>query len=665
LQIVDNFVLIHRKHVHVFQRLKVTVLRTLDMWSASDLAGLCHAWAQLGFLHEDLCLAMAGRVTETVDGCNPQQLTWLLDAYATARCSVDSVTATIVRATFLLLEKFTLKELCLHASSFARLNLQHRELLHAMSLRFVSLLTSCSDVSADRDWHTRYAARDLALMSYALAKLGCASDAAFAAISKGAVPVMRDFTAQDIRMVFVAYQRANYFDAVLQSLSLEAHRRIAQFSAESLTLTLSSMAYFGMSESSLFTRSVAQLPRMILTFKPHDVTLLVNTFAAAQVHSAALFDTVTPFIKEKAPFFTPSNWVHALKGYSLLGLKDSMFLSTFKLHLEASKLSLQQLSMAMVYCSKLSFAGTSKLLVEATEVRANAEGVEFPTDIAAQMYCSLLLLGHSSGGRPEAVHRFLSALGCKLRIDSTDALSLSSCVNLCYSMLRVPPVRSASGGGSHPFNASELLARCIREAQELSSTELVLLHHALGALEAQPCNRYALSLRNLQKSHGLPDPSLAHGVSGLSSCGPVAHLAPHFVEPCTHGDEAVPAATRSVDSKVEGVFWAAEVVDALAGMSNALTHEKLPHKVVLGREPHIVVRTGDVALVWGSSLHYIDGTLSPIAMYEKASLRASLNAHVIVVPHWWWDKHGTIEEQGQALARVVKDPHSTMWQTSR
>jgi len=272
------------------------------------------------------------------------------------------------------------------------------------------------------------------------------------------------------------------------------------------------------------------------------------------------------------------------------------------------------------------------------------------------------------------VHRFLSTLGCKLRIDSTDALSLSSCVNLCYSMLRVPPVSSASGGGSHPFKTSELLARCIREAEELSSTELVLLHHALRALKALPWNRYALSLRNLQKSHGLPDPSLAHGVSGLSSCRPaaVAHLAPHFVESrevvpltCTYGDEAVPAATRSVDSEVEGVFWTAEVVDALTGMSKALTHEKLAHKMVLGREPHIVVRTGDVVLVWGSSLHYIDGTLSPIAMYEKASLRASLNAHVIVVPHWWWDKHGTIEEQGQALARVVKDPHTAMWQTSR
>ncbi|CAE8693069.1 unnamed protein product, partial [Polarella glacialis] len=41
LQITENFALIHRKHIYLFQRLKNTVLRTLDLWSAPDFAALC------------------------------------------------------------------------------------------------------------------------------------------------------------------------------------------------------------------------------------------------------------------------------------------------------------------------------------------------------------------------------------------------------------------------------------------------------------------------------------------------------------------------------------------------------------------------------------------------------------------------------------------------
>merc|ERR1719203_360170 len=122
------------------------------------------------------------------------------------------------------------------------------------------------------------------------------------------------------------------------------------------------MAFFGMGKDPFFTRAVAQLPRAILTFRPADVTTLLNSCAAVQLHSAALFDIVTPFILEKAPMFTPSDWLSALHGYSALGYKDISFLSAFGLHLEASKLSLQQLCKAMTDCSRLSFAGGSASL---------------------------------------------------------------------------------------------------------------------------------------------------------------------------------------------------------------------------------------------------------------------------------------------------------------
>merc|ERR1719498_132540 len=118
-------------------------------------------------------------------------------------------------------------------------------------------------------------------------------------------------------MLIVAFARAQHHESnMLEAVSLQAQRRIAQFSAESLTLMLRSLAFFGMGDSGLFTRAVAQLPRMIITFRPADVTTLLSTFAAAQVHSEALFDIVTPFILEKAPMFTPIDWVSALRSFS-------------------------------------------------------------------------------------------------------------------------------------------------------------------------------------------------------------------------------------------------------------------------------------------------------------------------------------------------------------
>ncbi|CAJ1402266.1 unnamed protein product [Effrenium voratum] len=65
LMILQNFALIRKRHNWLFQLLKATVHRTLDAWTAPELAALCQSFGELLFLHEDLLLAMAPQVLAT------------------------------------------------------------------------------------------------------------------------------------------------------------------------------------------------------------------------------------------------------------------------------------------------------------------------------------------------------------------------------------------------------------------------------------------------------------------------------------------------------------------------------------------------------------------------------------------------------------------------
>merc|ERR1711865_1102441 len=101
----------------------------------------------------------------TVRACDAQELCWLMDAYATARCSVRSVTEEITLRTLVTLDDFTLQQLCLHASSFARLNIHHEELFKAMS----SHLVRKGEESASTGQDQGFSARDLTLAAYSFA----------------------------------------------------------------------------------------------------------------------------------------------------------------------------------------------------------------------------------------------------------------------------------------------------------------------------------------------------------------------------------------------------------------------------------------------------------------------------------------------------------------
>lgn len=350
LQIVENFVLIRRKHHYLFQHLKNTVLRNVDQWSAPDFAALGYSLGQLGYSHEDLCVAMAERVVLTAHTCNTQELCLLLDTYASARCSVQSVSDEVTRRTMLNIDCFTLPQLCLHASSYARLSLKFRPLFDYLAAR----LTSSADAAGPGP---RLRARDLTLVAFSFAKLGYHDSEVFSAIGRAAIDVSRSFTARDLQVLIVAFARAQHRDErLLEVISLQAQRRMAQFNGETLALFLRAMAFFDVRDGALFTRAVAQLPRSILAFRPADVATLVGAFAAAGVHSSALFDLVTPFILERAPMLTLADWLCALRGYSTLGCRDASFLDALSIHLDFSRLTSEQLDAVLADCRRLSWA---------------------------------------------------------------------------------------------------------------------------------------------------------------------------------------------------------------------------------------------------------------------------------------------------------------------
>jgi len=226
LQITQNFALIRRKHLNLFQRLKKTVLQNLDMWAASDLAVLCHAWGELGFMHEDVCVAMAGRITATVHACSAQELCQLMDTYATARCSIQSVTLEITKHTMQLLDQFSCSQLCLHASSYARLAIPNRQLFELIAERLVSISPLSNMPDGTGFEHLDLTARDFTLAAYSFAKLGFFFDSLFEAVARGALCRIKNFTARDLQILMVAFARAQHRnDVLLLTVSRHAQKK--------------------------------------------------------------------------------------------------------------------------------------------------------------------------------------------------------------------------------------------------------------------------------------------------------------------------------------------------------------------------------------------------------------------------------------------------------
>lgn len=349
LHILDNFVLIDRRHVILCQRLKATVIRTIDHWTAPELALLCRSFAELSFLHEDLLLAMAEKVVLTVSNCTAQELCLLLDAYATTRCHVQSVVDAITEHTLLRLEEFTPAQLCLHASSYKRLEIRHEKVMRSIAERIMEV--PIPDVVQGME--PSFSARDLSMLAHAFCQRSDRSRDIFTVLSRAAPAVMPEFTAKELQSLLVSCARAQHVDnELLENISAQAQWRIAQFNAESLALTLRGMAFFGRTEDPIFTRALIELPRVMLAMRPADIATLCSSFAEAQVKSPFLLDLASPFILEKAPAFNTVEWFLLMRSYAKLG-PNEMFLSAMTNHLKVDQLEPRQLDEAIQYTQQL------------------------------------------------------------------------------------------------------------------------------------------------------------------------------------------------------------------------------------------------------------------------------------------------------------------------
>ncbi|CAJ1434748.1 unnamed protein product, partial [Effrenium voratum] len=224
--------------------------------------------------------------------------------------------------------------------------------------------------------------RDLTMLAHAYARLHSPrTPEMLSLVSRASQLVMRDFTAKELQVLTVSLARAGAReDELLEAISTQARRRLAQFPAEALALMLRGMAFFGRTDG-LFTEALAQLPRVLPTCRPADVATLLCAFAQAEVRSTFLFDLVTPFILEKAPMFTGADWLLALRAYARSKYVDPMFLSALALHLKVRTLSPDQRCACLAYLRELRQAGADAAL-EGMEAQLVTEGEWLPESVS-------------------------------------------------------------------------------------------------------------------------------------------------------------------------------------------------------------------------------------------------------------------------------------------
>ncbi|CEM09673.1 unnamed protein product [Vitrella brassicaformis CCMP3155] len=392
IAILDNFAMIHRKHVYMFQRLKSTILTHMRDYDAKELASIVHSFVVLGFLHEDFVMAMTPQVIATAHLCTPSELTRLLDSYASLRCHVSGAIEVLTRETLRKVSDFTISDLMTHASSFARLNLHHAPL-------FRSIAAEMQRQGADGEGG-KLTARELTLAAYSFAKLGFHFPHVFEFASRHAKEVIRDFTAHQLQMMAVAFQRAGVRDvALFQEMSIQAQRRMAQFNAESIALLLRSFSLFDIKDESLFTRVVVQLPRLILTFRPIDIATTLNAFARLQVVSPALMEIVVPAVQEQIRQFTAADMQSILHAFARLGFVDCTFLATYLKHCTVSHLTAQQLVHVATDLAKLSFRNEAFMQAVSQEVLHKMPYLT--PSMLAQVYAAYVQLGLTSGAFSE------------------------------------------------------------------------------------------------------------------------------------------------------------------------------------------------------------------------------------------------------------------------
>ena len=320
LKIISTFQFIGKKSVFLFSKFSRKIIANKHEYSANEIAEVMHAFAQLGFLEESFCLQLSERLMELLPSASAQAFVWVADGFATTRCSSSEFNEALLQHALLRIDTFNVSQVSLLLSSLARLSIRDEYVYTCLGSR----LTALTDVFKTEEVFSipeesclsgaDCSARDVTLTAYAFAKMKVSLShkltETIIALSK---QLIRDFTSKELQMLMTAMDRFDLKDAELFAVvSLQAQRRIAQFSSESLIHFLKAMVGRSAVDSALTTRVVCQLPRLVNSMKASDLVALYQVFQDMGLKSQSAMEAIRGPTISKSGQFSSADWITIL-----------------------------------------------------------------------------------------------------------------------------------------------------------------------------------------------------------------------------------------------------------------------------------------------------------------------------------------------------------------
>ena len=326
LKVISTFQFISKKSIFLFSNFSRKIVANLPLYSAGELSAVIHAFAQLGFLEESMCLQSAQQIVSDIHNTDAQELVYIADGFASTRCYHTGVIEAILKHGRTLVGTLKVDQVSLFASSLARLNVRDEKMFDYLGKRMLELTDVFAphtvneapmfaipeDSPVDSTDNLPCTARDVTLTAYAFAKMRVNMKKEFEdRIVELSKILIRDFTAKELQMLTTAFDRCNLHDEVLFSdVSEQARRRMAQFSAESLVLLLKALINRSALDDALVARVVCQLPRLALTMKTPDLVQFYPVLSQAE--SATGLEALRAATVSKSGQFAPADWITIL-----------------------------------------------------------------------------------------------------------------------------------------------------------------------------------------------------------------------------------------------------------------------------------------------------------------------------------------------------------------
>jgi hypothetical protein len=345
MKIIFTFQFISKKSVYVFSTFARKIIANKQLYSVNEIASIMHAFAQLGFLEESFCIQLSERLTEDMACASAESFVWIADAFASTRCYHETMVNVLFAHSSTHMNSFTPSQVSLFLSALARLNVRNDVVYEQLGNRLVALsdvisaksekIFSIPEESPIEEEKSSCTARDVTLAAYAFAKMKVnVSHKLTETIIALSKQLIRDFTAKELQMLITALDRLGLNDHELfSSMSVQAQRRIAQFSCDTLVHFMRAMANRNAMDQELVTRVVCQLPRLVNNIKAAELVGLFQVFADLKVNSKAAMEALRAPTVSKAGQLSSSDWLTVLEAVADLGASEVVdeFIDAFTL----------------------------------------------------------------------------------------------------------------------------------------------------------------------------------------------------------------------------------------------------------------------------------------------------------------------------------------------